>query len=75
MKNKTKTKIEIIEKFVKNGSCGSISCLDECPFVSKKNLTCKFLQTSLYKSIYELRKENEELKVQVEKMKKNKNSF
>lgn len=49
-----KTKIKIIEKFVKNGSCGSVSCLDEF---------CKFLQTSLYKSIYELREENKQLKL------------
>lgn len=69
MKTKTKTKIEIIEMFVKNGSCGSVSCLNECPFVSKNKLTCKFLRTSLYESIYKLREENEELKVQVKKMK------
>lgn len=67
-----KTKIEIIEKFVKSGSCGSIGCLSECPFFSKKKKVCKFFQTSLYESIHELREEKEQLKQQVEELKEGK---
>lgn len=51
-----KTRIEVIENFVKTGNCGDVSCHYECPFFSKKNKACKIHNTSLYKSIYELRK-------------------
>ena len=65
-----KTRIEVIENFVKTGNCGDVSCHYECPFFSKKNKVCKIHNTSLYKSIYELRKKNEQLKAQIEQLKR-----
>jgi hypothetical protein len=64
-----KTKVEVIEHFIKTGTCGSASCHYDCPFFSKKKEVCKFHNTTLYKSIYKLRKENELLIAQIGKPK------